>query len=156
MKSIVFPVLLQPGVQTTIVAEAVDIMGNAVVDTIEIWTNEGFVFSPQIAAQNFASSTLSYSKTFTDTSISYSCKAVTNGFEFFSGWKSVFALPHSSIRANPIQMTGSAADVMDFVFIPDEDSYTSLSDPNFLSDVARAIDIFFDEPTYLIALRGWT
>ena len=78
------PVLIQPGVQTTIVAEAVDIMGNAVVDTIEIWTNEGFVFSPQIAAQNFASSTLSYSKTFTDTSISYSCKAVTNGFEYFS------------------------------------------------------------------------
>ena len=143
------PVLFQPGVEVTIQAEAVDEMGNAlVVDTVEIWIDgRGMV------AQNFASSTVSYSQTFdqdSDTSLTYGCRAVLNNAGTFSGWKVVGAVP-DEFRIHPIQFTGFSFVSIDFIFIPDESSYDlGFEDPEFLKNVSTAIDFFLTEQTYLL------
>jgi len=141
------PVLYQPGVQTTILAEAVDGLGDAVVaDRLEIWIDDPFL---PLASHNFGASTLSHSVIFTGSDFSYGCRAEKGGIDSFSGWKLVF-IPPFPMKAIPIQYTGAQENSLDIIFIADEFSYTSSSDPNFLNDVSTAIDVFLAEPTYLL------
>ncbi len=144
------PLLFVPGVQTTILAEAVDGNGDPVVaDALKIWT-----VTPgtpgTVALQNAGSSTLSYSETFTESNI-YGCQASIGGnLDVFSGWKFLIESPDGWV-AHPIQLADCTNCAIDIMFVPDEASYPILgfSDPKFLTDVSTAMNNFLDEPTFL-------
>jgi hypothetical protein len=131
----------------------VDITANALdgtaqtklaVDLMEIFVNDNMTVPVATISNN---STLNYTfRVSTDSPImSYSCRVVDNGTTVFSGWKIV----RIETRAIPIIYSGEPNSSLDILFIADKDTYFGPTDPNFLFDVEKAIQMYYNETIFL-------
>jgi len=76
-------------------------------------------------------------------SFTYGCRARVGESSVFSGWRTVSVGDNGEDRPIPVVYTGPMGESLDLVFIADEDSYDSASDPDFLDDVRRVINTSF-------------
>jgi hypothetical protein len=144
----VFPQANQP---ITIIARIVDeSLASNIADSIEIVidTNITEPVLPNKTINN--SSMLNYTiGPFPNlTTISYGCHAIDNSTStsLFTGMKKiVIGGFNETSRAIPVLYTGNRSTNMDMLFIADNKSFSSSTDPNFLIDVQSAIAIYYNQ-----------
>src|SRR5215210_6988830 len=139
------PLYPQAAQSVNITARALNGTGQAkTVDSIDIFINNN-VTIPIATIRN--DSTLNYTVSASTDSpiISYNCRVLDNGTSLFSGWKMV----RIETRAIPIIYSGPPNTSLDIVFIADNGTYSGPSDPNFLVDVEKAIQMYYNETMFL-------
>jgi hypothetical protein len=139
MNSPILPLELQ---SVNITANAFNGTVPIVVDLIEIFINNNTSL-PVATISN--SSTLNYTFRASPEIISYSCRVVENGRSIFSGWKTI----RIDTRAIPIIYTREPNNSLDLYFIADNGSYSGPTDPDFLADVEKAIQMYYNETIFL-------
>ncbi|MCC6627941.1 MAG: hypothetical protein IT340_11130 [Chloroflexi bacterium] len=149
------PVWPQPGGAVPITAEALDgALAPRFADRIELFINNQNQASPSASAINATQVATNLNLSPTATSFFYGCRIVmTNGDTIWSGWRRVQVgmPPASQGRAVPISVTGNSDGRVDFVFIPDTNSYPGgATNATFLNDVASVIrNAFYAREIYL-------
>lgn len=69
----------------------------------------------------------------------YGCRVKAGADTVFTGWRRTRVGAPAEGKAVPVLYLGDRSSRADIVFIPDMDSYSGASDPNFLSDVGDVI-----------------
>jgi hypothetical protein len=150
------PVWPQANQPITISAKAVNgSLAPKVAGSIEIVINSNRT-EPVIPPKNItSSSTLNYTigpfKNLT-TTVSYGCSVIDNGTSelSFTGMKKiVIGAFNESSTAIPVLYTGNRSSNMDILFVPDNKTFSSPMDPNFLIDVQRAIALYYNQSIFL-------
>jgi hypothetical protein len=149
------PLLPQANQTITVTASVVNgSLAPEIAKSIEIVLNTSRV-DQVIPSKNInGSSSLNYTiGPFTNlTTLSYGCHAIDNSTSalLFTGMRTiVIGAFNESSRAIPILFTGNRSSNMDILFIADNRSFSSPTDPNFLTDVERAILLYYNQSTLL-------
>jgi hypothetical protein len=150
------PVLPQANQTITVTARVVNgSLAPEVAKSIEIVVLNTGRAEPVIASKNInGSSSLNYTiGPFTNlTTLSYGCHAADNSTSalLFTGMKTiVIGAFNESSRAVPVLLTGNRSSNLDILFIADNISFSSPTDPNFLADVERAILLYYNQSILL-------
>ena len=136
----------------TIKAETIDREGAELqVDAIEIYL--GFDRNqPQQVVMNSSSASLEFPP---PDDFSYACRAKNGGMSNFTGWRQV-VVGDLDFSAIPVVFNeGPLNEKIDIVFFPDEDEYTSHTDPDFIEDVGLLISEGFGTVPTLLQLQSW-
>jgi hypothetical protein len=149
------PVLPQANQSITVTARVVnESLAPEVAESIEIVLNTSKM-EPVMPSKNInGSSSLNYTiGPFTDlTAISYGCHATDNSTSSLlsTGMRTiVIGTFNESSRAIPVLYTGNRSSNLDILFIADNISFSSPTDPNFLADVERAILQYYNQSILL-------
>ena len=148
------PLWPQPNQNVTITATAVNgSLAPKVVNSIEIVVNTSrSTLLPSTKNVNNNSS-LNYTiGPFTNgTMISYGCRATDNSISstLFTGMKRTVVGAFTEGRAVPVALTGNPSNNLDILFIADNKTFSSPTDANFLGDVEKAIQIFYNQSIFL-------
>jgi|SRR5215216_866482 len=157
------PVFPQANQSITITARVVDEWAAPkVADSIEIEVRvmNANRTEPLIMSGNVNSSRFNYTiGPFTNlTTISYGCRGIDNSASAsaFSGWKTIVIGSFNEVigsfnqsRAVPVPYTGDSSSNLDILFIADNKTFSSPTDPDFLIDVETAIQIYYNQSTLL-------
>ncbi|MDZ7645577.1 MAG: hypothetical protein U5K76_15950 [Woeseiaceae bacterium] len=127
----------ETGEVVTIRAEATDRAGDTVVaDTVSISLGPDWSEPEEIVAAG-SRATVEFPPTGT---FSYACQATSGVEQAFSGRRTVAVEGFDDdFPALPVLYNGPLDEKIDIVFFPDEDEYTSPTDPNFIADVGLLI-----------------
>ena len=154
MQCIHTPVLPRPDQSITITARVVDeSLAPSVAYSIEIVidTNRTELVIPSKSVNS--SSTLNYTiGPFTNlTAISYGCRGIDNSTSalLLTGMKRIVIGAFNESRAIPVLFTGNVSTNMDTLFIADNKTFSSPTDPDFLIDVERAIAVYHNQSILL-------
>ena len=152
------PVFPQANLPITIIAGLVDkSLAPKVADSLEIVIDANITGTVIPNKTIINSSSLNYTiGPFPNlTTISYGCRATDNSTStsLFTGIKKIAigGINESSgaSRAIPVLYTGNRSTNLDMLFIADNKSYSSSTDPNFLNDVESAIAIYYNQSILL-------
>jgi hypothetical protein len=139
------PTLPQGAENVTISATAVNSTVDAVlVDSIEIFLNNNMTL-PVATAKDVSSLNYTLKPSLDSPLLSYSCRILDNNTTVFSGWKIV----RIETIALPIIFTTDTNKALDILLIADNNSYSSPTDPRFLSDVQKAIEAYYNRTDFL-------
>lgn len=150
------PLWPQSGDDVTITVESLDGMVEIadginhakIADTVEIWVND------QSAPALSENGRTTASFTVNDVpagDLLYGCRVRDDGVSAFTGWRRTRVGPPAEGKAIPVIYTGDRNSRVDIVFIADEDSYTSATDPAFLSDVHDVLKGAYYGRAYFLA-----
>lgn len=132
------PVWPQAGETVTVQAEALNDGLNAkIVDVLEVWF--GSVELPAQTCNATNSCSASQVAPSSGNSMFYGCLARDGSEEVWTGWRRVQVGSPTETREVPILFTGPRASRIDIVFVPDEDSYSAATDPDFHAAVRSVI-----------------
>jgi hypothetical protein len=141
------PLWPQPGDTVTVTATALD--GSFTpfdADTIELWIDNRTLPASTETAVTTSSTTAG---PFPAGSFFYGCRIRHGINQVWSGWRVVQVGVPAGGRSVPILNTGPQDSRIDIVFVADANSYSGPTTSLFQSDVARMIDAYFSEPTFL-------
>lgn len=149
------PVLPQANQTITVTARVVnESLAPEVAKSIEIVLNTSKM-EPVMPSKNINdASSLNYTiGPFTNlTTLAYGCAAVdySTSALLFTGMKTiVIGAFNESSRAIPVLFTGNRSSNLDILFIADNISFSSPTDPNFLTDVEKAIQQYYNQSILL-------
>jgi hypothetical protein len=155
MQCIHTPVFPQANQPITVIAKVVNELGAPnVVDSIEIVIDNNGTESIIPNKSIKSSSRLNYTiGPFSSlTTISYGCHGTDNSTStsLFTGMKKiVIGGFNETNNVLPVLFTGNRSTNLDMLFIADNKSFTSSTDPNFLTDVESAIALYYNQSILL-------
>lgn len=147
------PLWPQDGDEVTITAESLDGgLNDRTADTIEIWVDDQ---SDPVETEAGAREATTTAGPFDDgDTFAYGCRVEDDDDVVFSGWRRT-QVGDPDERPVPVVFNTADTEAIDVLFVPDEDSYSSPSDPDWLEDAHALIaDFYYGEEVFVAQQRN--
>lgn len=140
------PTATATGVTFTIADDGID--HSKIADSVEIWVGDrtaADLDQPNRSAASLVVDNVPAGD------LLYGCRVRDEGGSAFTGWRRTRVGAPAEGKGVPVVYTGDRSSRVDIVFIADQDSYTSATDPAFLEDVNEVLRGAYFGQAYFLA-----